>query len=481
MNLLSGLVVGLLIILIAGYGLTTLIRRSSKPLNAIEHVCHAWLLGGGVVSLILWCGGFYLSGLALKSMVTTSCLFLGLAGWMSGRARGIRYTWPLPNGRVEWLLLAVLVLEIVAAFFLSLGRPLGWDGLFNWETKARFAFLNDGVMPAIYYSGSSQTNSHPEYPLLIPWTQLWLYLWMGVAHQFWVKIIFPLYYAAGAILLAIIGSRISGRRWVGGLIAALLFFGPYMVNGVGGALSGYADLPLGVLYLAAIGYLLLFQRTGDANCLRLSAAAFTLLPWLKREGAILWSVAAFCMVLIIFTQRRRKILLAALLPGLVIIVGWHLQLKAIGVAPSRDFVPATFATLSRNIERTWLICRTVLHELVQTDRWSVFWLLVLAAFIYRLGQVRDLTLLLLSTAVIAPIAAYSCTYFFSSWPDLGAHIQTSFPRLLLHVTPLSWLAIALVLPRARARNAARNATPYQVSAIINASATARSAPEPVTS
>ncbi len=68
MNLSSGLVVGLLIIFIAGYGLTTLITRGLKPINAIEHMCHAWLLGCGVVSLLLWCGGFYLSGLALKSM-----------------------------------------------------------------------------------------------------------------------------------------------------------------------------------------------------------------------------------------------------------------------------------------------------------------------------------------------------------------------------------------------------------------------------
>lgn len=459
MNVLAGLGIALLTIFIAGYGLTALLVRSARPLHVIEHLCHAWLLGCGIVSLFLWCGGFYLSGLGLKAVVTVSCLLLGVIGWRSKKVRGTQRTEPRPKSPLEWVFLIILGLEIGAIVFRSLSLPLGWDGSFNWETKARFAFLNGGVMPANYFSGVGQINSHPDYPLLIPWTELWLYLWMGTAHQFWVKIIFPLYGAVGSILLAIIGARISGRRWAGGLVAVLLFFVPYLFTGAGGALNGYADFPLSVLYLAAIGYLLIFQRTGDPDSLRLSLAALALLPWLKREGAILWAVGAFCAVVAIFALRRKKIWLAALLPGLLILAGWHLQLMEMRAVPNHDFVPVTIAALWENIARTFFIARAVWHEVMQADHWSLFWLLVGVALFSRLCRVRDLTLLLLATALVVPIAAYSSSFLFSTWPDLGAHIQSSIPRLLLHVTPLGWLAIALALPLARTGRPARMKAP----------------------
>src|SRR5207248_9608042 len=97
--------------------------------------------------------------------------------------------------RTSSIFLGIFVfLEIAIVFYLSFVHTLGWDGLLNWEIKAHYAFANGGVIPATYFSDSGRAFSHPEYPLAIPFTELWLYLWLGEADQLWAKTIFPIFY-----------------------------------------------------------------------------------------------------------------------------------------------------------------------------------------------------------------------------------------------------------------------------------------------
>src|SRR4029077_5969145 len=124
-----------------------------------------------------------------------ACIILAALGWRGKGDSQTKFVVPFPNGMIEWFLASFLVLEIAAIAFASCKHTLGWDGLLVWEIKARYAFMNGGSLPASYYSGPGRAFSHPEYPLGIPFTELWLYLWMGQAHQFWVKTIFGIFYA----------------------------------------------------------------------------------------------------------------------------------------------------------------------------------------------------------------------------------------------------------------------------------------------
>src|SRR5205085_12438685 len=166
---------------------------------------------------------------------------LGVVGWRVQSRAGASFSFPWPRGAVEWALAITLTLEIVTVFVVTMKHTLGWDGLLNWEIKARYAFLNGGVVPELYYSSVGRAFTHPEYPLAIPLSESWLYLWMGESNQFWVKTIFPLFYATGALLLALFVTRLSGRRWVGLLIAVLLPFVPVIFASFGGVVVGYVD------------------------------------------------------------------------------------------------------------------------------------------------------------------------------------------------------------------------------------------------
>lgn len=435
-------------LLVGGAGVALLILSASTRLNLVEGACLAWLFGVGVVSLLLWLGGTLISGFALQSLVALFCLALGIFGWRVTKRREVQFSVPRPNSRLEWILAAALLLELLIIFVVCLKHTLGWDGLFNWELKARYTFLNSGILPQSYYSSPGRAFSHPEYPLAIPFTELWLYLWMGEPHQFWVKTIFPLFYIAGALLVALFIARLTGKRWLGLLIALLLPFVPFVTASPGGVIVGYADIPLSVYYVTALGYLLCSLDRKLSQSFTIYGATLTLIPWIKSEGAILWSLLALIGLIVAFRQRRIRTAILSILPGLFLIIGWRVYLQLVHAVIPSDFARPTLQLLSVNLNRLGAIAGTAFAEITETTHWSIFWLLALVAIVYLLVA-RTLSRFLLVIGVLGPVILYLLTYLFSAWPSYTAHITSSLPRLLLHVMPAAWLAVGLALSSPR--------------------------------
>ncbi len=440
-----GLLAGFFTLFAAGFGLCLLQFGAGARIHFPQACALSWLFGTGVISLFLWLGGMLVSGPVLQLGVAAIAIALAVAGYFACKSRQARFYCPRPQTPVEWLLVAVLVLQFGVMFQVALGHTLGWDGLFNWEIKARYAFFNGGVIPASYYTDATRLVTHPAYPLWIPFTELWLYLWMGEPHQFWIKLLFPIYYMAGAVLLATFASRLTGRRWLGLLAAVLLFFVPCLTNIPGGVQVGYVDVPMSVLYLAAIGLLLLHLQNADPAAWRCSALCIALLPWAKKEGSVLWVVAVICALAILWRQRRSWFELLWLLPGLFIMAGWKAFCTSMGVAPSQEMAPVSFTTIVARLPRLdWILSR-LRDELLDLSHWSIMWPLLLLAFVSLAIRARDQRSLALLFAIGVPIAVYTGSYVFSDWPDWTAHMDASIGRLLLHVTPLAWLVFALAL------------------------------------
>jgi hypothetical protein len=444
--ILLGLVAGLSTLLAAGVGATLLLMRGRPSVNLLECVALAWLFGGGIVSLLLWTGGLLMSGYASQLCVTGAAVALTVAGVSAARRARMSCFFPKPRNVTEWLLMSAIGLQFLFMLYRAFSHGLGWDGLLNWEVKARYAFFNGGVLPPAYYSSETHVITHPAYPLLIPMTELWLYLWMGEANQFWIKLIFPLYYIAAAILLVTAGRRLTNARWPGLVAAALFFFVPFLTTAPGCATGGYVDVPLSVFYLAAIAYLILFAVEREAYAWRIFALSVAFLPWLKREGTILWAISAACAALVIWQARAGKRAIASLLPGAVLIVAWQAFLHLMRTTETREFVPMSLVAFQANATRTIPICKMVIAEMATVSNWSLSWFGVALAFATLAWRARDSRFFLVAAAVATPIAAYAGTYLFSNWPDYRLHFEASFSRLLLHVMPVAWLAIAMALP-----------------------------------
>src|SRR5438477_4618751 len=204
---------------------------------------------------------------------------------------------------------------------------------------------------------------------------------------------------------------------MGLLVAAFLFFVRQITVQAGNATGGYADFPLSVFYLAAIGCLICAAEQGNAGFFCLYAACLALLPWVKRDGVILWTVAAACGVFIILRTKRSPLFFQGFLPGLLIIFGWKFYLSTMHALQPADFLPVNLETLGSHLYRIPPLLSAFLAEFYNLPTWSLFWFVVAIDLAYLLHRMGDPRVLVLLVALIVPIFLYLLIYVFSSWPS----------------------------------------------------------------
>ncbi len=437
------LTIAVLLLLLAGLGLSLLLLPK-RPTGAAELFALSFLLGSAIISLSSFLLGFLVSGLWLRGSVALLCVAIGLIGiWR----RGLKLQSGNFDGSNKWLLVLAVVQVAVVAWLNSV-RVLGWDGLFNFEIKARLAFLNGGVLPLELLSDPSRSWTLQSYPLLLPLTESWLYGWLGRADQHWVKFLFLLFFASALCLFSVANQIFILRSWQKFIPLLLVFTVPSLLIGDGSASSGYADFPLAVFYLASVIYLAEFWRSNDPSALCLSGAIAAAGCWLKQEGAVLWfcviALAAIRFTLAQSGRRDWKQLVKAAFPGLLIIVGWQIFARLISLPGINQFSPLRFATLRSNLWRAPIIAESVLIELANWRHWGAIWLITLAAIVWLFWRGNE-SEVLLPFAVLLPLTFYSGIYVFSLWTSFITHLESSFPRLLIQISLVTILTVRFAL------------------------------------
>ena len=435
----------LLLVFGAGFGATMVLFRNSRAVSLAEIITLSWLFGAGAISLSLWLFGMLLRGVSLQMAVTLVAVGFSVTGVAQLRRNKVSMRFSRPRGWIESMLGLVLCLEITLVFLLTFKHTLGWDGLVIWELKARYAYLNGGALPVAYFSDPTRVFSHPEYPLFLPMLETWLYFWIGDCDQYWIKLISPIFYVAGVIFVGQAASFWSGRRWIGLVAADLFLLVPFLTRVAGGVVVGYADVPLSVFYFVAFIYLVNVSRGDFEASLPVFILLAAILPWIKREGIVLWFVVAACGSFMIWRRRGIWRAALALLPGFVVILSWQIYLAAMHASPARDFLSLGVSSLRSNFHRLGPVVVSLVQEATTISHWSLLWFGAPLALFCIVMRDRSIRVTLLVICSVAPLAFYCCVYLFSAWPDYLQHVQRSLPRLLWHVAPLSIFAIALTL------------------------------------
>jgi len=448
-------VAALLVLLLAGFGAALTLAPRGRSMGAIEVLSLSFLLGAGFVSLASFGAGLFFRGPALRWVVSGGCVALAAAGiWAIPRHRS-RLTLSLPSDIRAVVFSAILLGQIGLLVWLSLHETLGWDGLVVWELKARLASLEGGSVPTSYFSDPTRAWSHPEYPLLLPLTESWLYAWLGGPHQGYAKIIFALFCSVALGLLYSGASRLSGHTWRGLVPGLLLFFVPMAVVGEGSATSGYADFPLAVFYLGSAIYLAEYLETGERGALALAGALAALLPWVKQEGIILWLCVAAPIIVKGIRSRALWPTFTAILPGPLLFLGWRTFLAAVSAPQLRDFEPVSATTLWSNLGRIPHLAQWLLVEFTNSERWSLLWPTLGLALLFILARGRKPGYVALGATAVLPLLLYPPIYVFSGYSPFLGHVANSLPRLMLHPSLVALVVIALTIP-ARPRRAPRD-------------------------
>ncbi len=434
------------IILLAGAAiLRLLVRAELVSIPPLERYGLWFLLGSGYVSLAIALAGFAVHGFALIALISVGTCALH---WFSRRVLAPGKVFVLkPLNWAEWVVVAILLGQIVFLAWWAPQVALGWDGLVLWEGKARVAFLHGGALPIRYLTEPPFRSAQPLYPLYVPYLQDWLYLWLDRADQSWARIYGPLTYLAAIFIIAGSSERLGVSRLAGLATAAAFFFVPYCFTGQWNVLSGYADFPLGVFYLAAASWLPSLVRSPSRASLNLFAVCSGLVCWVKQEGFYLWLILLGIAGLILLRQLRWKAVFALALPGLIIGGGFKLFLKIIG-APSDPFYhQPSLENLRAFSGRIFPVVRSILSELMNVESWGLLWIGASLAILIMFLRRNWSHALPLGLAIALPLFFFVWPFVLSALESYALHMEHARARLLLQVAPTAMLAIALSPPR----------------------------------
>lgn len=432
------LLFALVILAIAGLGLFSWVHPK-RPLNLFETVGASLFLGSVFISGSLFGLGPFLRGYALVGGIA----FLGLTLASCGFWRLRRAQWEtLPGARTFAVILLAAILIVAWQAF---ARPLGADGVFNFEVRARLAWENGGAIPREFFSDPSRNLLHASYPLFVPLNQLWIYLCLGEPHQSLVKVLGVIWFAAAACLTFSQLTRATRSPVPGFLFLAFLFVVPMFVLYPGGAAWVWADFPVSAMAIAALLYLAEYRtdRTGlGAFSLMLAA-----LPWIKREGLILGCLLLAIVALDAFRKRDWRALAIAAPPFLFVVAGWSVFTTAMGAPPVGDFMTPSPALFWQNLEQLPRVIAIAIRELLVWQRWALLWPVAALAWI-RIARDSSLSRWRFAVSVnVALIVIYTSVYVFSAWPVLPWHMLTSFPRLLLAPAMIAIVLVSVAVPR----------------------------------
>jgi hypothetical protein len=354
--------------------------------------------------------------------------------------------------RLDVVLAVMIAIECAAVTLVSLRSPLGFDGLFNFEMKARLMFEHpSGRLPIEYLSDASRNWSHPQYPLLVPFGELWVYTWLGRVDQSAVKILFPMFYLCLTAFVCGAVRRVSGMR--ASLVAGVALGVMPPLTLLPGASSGYADVPLAAAIAGAVNLGAIALRTGNTDAMTLGGALAGIATWTKTEGLVLSGcVAGLGFVLLHVSP------LAAARPSLressplvwiplVAALPWLLIQGSYGI-PAPDFLAISPPNLLGSARRLPEILDLTTRELFRPGHWGLIWpaWLIAVIVIARRGR-SDRSDLFLIGAVILPLVLYIVPFVFSAWPDTGEHVRSALPRLLVPLAPLALVLTTTTLWR----------------------------------
>lgn len=430
--------------MLAGFGVSRLILRHQSSAGLTESFALSFLLGIAFVSCLLFLLGLVVPGKGLRWYVTAICLVVGWIGWRRQKLQ-IRFHDLWPQTLPGQLLLAINLIQISVVGWLCSVRVLGWDGLLNYEVKARWAFLQNGALPLSYFSDPSRDWSHQDYPLLLPLAESWLYLWIGRADQQVAKIIPWMFFVSAACLLHAAGRRFVANQWQRFVAPLIVFCVPLLLVGDGSVSTGYADYPMAVFYLGTIMFVLEFWLSENFDALQMAGLLSAAGCWLKQDGIILWTCMAILVCLKVLVEfkhwkhdwRKWWKLATALSFGLLVFIGWRGFMGVVGARARMEIQPVELETLRDNVWLVPVIIKGVTLEFLTTRHWGIFWPITFLSIGWMLLRHRNRQAVILALAVMLPVLAFASLHFFFHGSPLT--------RLLIHISLVAAMTIAITI------------------------------------
>lgn len=421
--------------------LATGLRRKEIPLPG--NMATEFALGAGLLYLILFTLSI-VTGQLVPSSIYVFLLLLILFNLFYKKR--FPFTKNLLPKRWEMAGVLIIICLFALLFIPSLHKGLEWDAWAIWAFKAK-AFYVDGKINNHFLTDFERyAYSHPDYPLLIPLLEYWIYFHLGhindhvirlVPLSFWLCVL-SFFYSTALKYIKPSAALLS--------LSVLSFTWPMTIN----SLMSSADTIQAFYNLAGIIYLYKWIEKNEKAYFFSGTIILALGMNVKNEGLAFWASAALALLLLsafrTIRDRSTKHLYSFslfALTGIVISAMWIIKKKVntIGSELFSKGVPP----METIIERSGELFLYYLKQIINTGfpGWGLLWIFTAWALFKLIacgGLRKESKQLYIATCffhMLALFAIYCITPY-----EFSYHIQTSGDRTLLQVVPaIFWMGV----------------------------------------
>lgn len=428
-------------------------RYAEKRLFFLEKLGLSYLFGIGTVTIEMFAMSFFKIEFTKLTILVPWIAIIAVRLLLKSppvekeeAERAHRRDKTFPGNMFLWL----ISLQVLYNFFRALVKPVeSYDACAIYGLKAKIIYFAHSLGPDFFRKVANNfQGAHPDYPLLVPLAQSWVYTFLGGFNDILVKAIFPCFYLAFIFVFYAVIKRITNNRTL-----SLVF--TFMLASVK-QFSDYSticntDLVLGVYFGVCVLYLYQwFNNKKDKWFLAISLASSVFCVWTKNEGALLVLIVLFILglnaVLGIKTAGFKETLpffcYGFIALGFIFL--WQLYKSRNGLVNENfNLSMISIGNFMAGLNKIPIVIYGYQKEIFGFKKWNLFWimLLIIASSQFKNIFVKNIKYVVFIILLFA--FGYTAMYIFSA-VEINFFVRFTASRFLLHIFPVAVFLLALI-------------------------------------
>ena len=361
---------------------------------------------------------------------TTAILLYSLCSWLINPYYFFKPRMPRLKAK-EWFLAALILATVLYVGIQSVLRPvIAWDAWATWYLVGKAFAIAGYIDPSIYLYG------HFESPPLVQMLVSYIFTMTNIQNDSYSLSSFFIFYISSLLLLLSYFRKYMSLFY--SLLFTFLFSSlPNVIRHAGRFDVGNADLPLAYFFLASCLLLIRYISNYTLTSLILLELFIGFGALIKNEGTpFLVIMQVIILSTLILRDKIKKSHLLILITGFLPAVWWYFFKHVNSISP------IYLLSDKPHFERIPTIAFNIIVELVNIQRWNLFWvafLIVLLVVPWRKAKAK---------LILIPVALQFCVYFYiyiitSGDKDYITQMHGTLDRLFLHITPIVFLWVAI--------------------------------------
>jgi hypothetical protein len=349
----------------------------------------------------------------------------------------------------------IIAFAVLLVLFNSLIFPMRFfDSRVLWNFKAKIIFERNTVYCGDFLD-ASRIHLHPDYPLMLPALEAFVYEIIGEPDDWAIMLIMPLFYIMLLFFFYDSVKSVSGRKVAMLSSASLALLPPFFMLD-GPVHSGLADVPLAFFFSVSFLSCCMYMRKRCVEFLVMGGIFGGFCCMLKNEGVLLALLNLSCVLFYSLLYSRETTVRAVLsfaVPAVLVYLPNFLLTHSIpgqplsGEPEIRGYLHGLKKIVTGEcLSRIPVIAGYYLREFfLRINRWGLLWyafLFGLAAAFIR-GNRKEVI------AAVVPVIYLLCmafVYAVTPYPQgFIAHMDISLHREILHVAPSVLFMIPMLL------------------------------------